>query len=463
MLVGAERLLWEASERALRQPRGLVALVLHLSRLTPPAPRSYHSRIARVLMVDSAARFDGQVFAMRNQDLVLLCRTGTMPCQVGSASPGSHMPWAKNKDPASDPKSLPGLLGKLFSADADPAKLTSLWHLDGDAPLLLGYLSERANGPAFAEGLDKPTDAVLSVGALQGILAKAPLGDLIQRRIGMSLDPDRGKCLADRLLPAFHELELSLEALNLGPLVSCATADPFLLCHLASGIDQKLVKLLADDLNESGGLTRASIQAQVPVHLNLDLATILSPDFKHLSDQAAAKGVRLGASISLMQACTDLDLVEHARRILTLMGAELILSDVDPIALAIARPAVLRPDIIKVIWSPTLLTSADYKNTGRSTSPFDGMTITRIVLQNTDSQQALAWGQSRGITRFQGAFIDQIQAATRMTQCSAASHCTMRQCTTRAGSASITGRAGCSNQRVLDAGFRAREEALVLC
>jgi hypothetical protein len=67
-----------------------------------------------------------------------------------------------------------------------------------------------------------------------------------------------------------------------------------------------------------------------------------------------------------------------------------------------------------------------------------------------DTDQALAWGQSLGITLFQGPFLDQVQAATRMAGCQTASPCTLRQCRIRAASPSGQGRTGCASPQLLD-------------
>ena len=461
-----ERSLWEASERALRQPKGRSALVVHLSRLSPPAPRSYHTRVARALLQDSAAHFDGQVFVLRNQDLVLFCHQSGARADASRPAPTDVVKAGRSACDgiASSPDLLPAVLGKLFSTDADPATLTSFWRLDQDSSGLLGYLAEQTGGPVSDDAWDKPSDTVLSAAALQGILAKAPLSDLMVQQTGMSLDSDRSKSLADRLAPAFRELSVSLAALELGPVVSCATADPFLSRYLASGFDARVVALLAEDLAVSGKLTRTSIQARLPIHINLGLETILSPGFTRLSRLAAASGVRLGASISLMQACADLDLMDHARQVLTLTGAELILSHVDPAALALVKPARLQPDVVKIVWSSSLLTSsAAEKSLIRNESLFDGAHLGTVVLQNVESHHALAWGQAHGISCFQGVFLDQVQAATRMARCHHASGCTVRQCATRASASAASGRVGCFNPGLLDAEDAAKTEMPVLC
>jgi hypothetical protein len=129
----AERRLSEAAERALRMPRGKFALALHLSRLKPPSPRAYHARIARALLQDTAQRCFGQVFALRNGDLVLLC---TLPAETAP------------RDPLS-PITLASSLRGLFGADApDDDTLTSIWRLETDALSFGTYIRERNADPA---------------------------------------------------------------------------------------------------------------------------------------------------------------------------------------------------------------------------------------------------------------------------------------------------------------------------
>ena len=466
-LSGAERLLWEASERALRQPKGRMVLVLHLSRLAKPAPRAHHIRVARVLLQDSASRFGGQVFSMRNQDLVLLCsgqgeaRAGTQQ-RVLSQTPA---------EPAEKPETLPSTLARLFAADVpNPAHLTSLWHLASDASELLAYLGERASAPVSIESkCPEVTDGAVSLTALQTILSRAPLADLMVQQTGMSLDPDRSRSLADRLAPSFRELELSLSALNLGPSVSQATNDPYLLRYLASGLDARVIQLLADDLSSGGSLTRPSARSGLPIHIALGLDAILSPAFARLSRRAADAGIRFAAAVSIMQACADLDLMEHARNVLKLTGGELVLTQLDAAVLDMIGPAVLQPDILKLSWSPALLETITRGDLSEPHTPatacavrdggrllFKGVDPTRIILRDVDSQIALAWGHSHGITRFQGPFLDQVQAAVRMASCDGSAMCSLRQCAKRGGSASLPGRTGCTNPALLESDFEAK-------
>jgi len=75
-----ERHLLAAIERLARTPqaagREWTAVVLHVSRLPPPGPRPHHGRIARAVMQEAGQRTEGQVFSLRNGDVVLLARAG---------------------------------------------------------------------------------------------------------------------------------------------------------------------------------------------------------------------------------------------------------------------------------------------------------------------------------------------------------------------------------------------------
>ena len=463
-LTEGERLLRVASERALSQPRDRSVLVLHLSRLTPPAPRSYHIRIARVLMQDYAARFDGQVFAMRNQDLVLLCRHDGSLVERPKRTLDDFEPVECPEDGHDERLgSLPAMLGKLFSADADPAVLISFWRLDRESPLLLSYLSERAGGTPSAEARDEPCDAVFGLTALQGILAKARLNDLMSQQTGMLLRAERNRVSADRLVPAFREIELSLEPLNLAPLVTRATADPFLLRHLMSGLDARIVELLHDDLTGPGLLTRASIRDRLPLHVKLGPDAVLSPGFARLARRAASMGVRLGVSISLMQVCADLQLMQDVRRVLALLEAELLVTDIDATGLTMLRASELRSETIKLSWSTVMAGSDGGRVANQVGTLLKQVGSSQVILQDAHSYDAVAWGQAQGICRFQGAFLDQVQAASRMAICPDAGGCTLRQCGTRAAAGNRAKRAGCHRPELLESGYRVTQDRSVLC
>ena len=70
---------------------------------------------------------------------------------------------------------------------------------------------------------------------------------------------------------------------------------------------------------------------------------------------------------------------------------------------------------------------------------------------SAETEQALTWGLSQGIRRFQGRHVDAMLAAGRIGACAQGGGCTLRQCIERASATGPGGRAGCNNPTLLDA------------
>ncbi len=425
-LRGAERQLAEAAERAGRSPAGRLVVVLRLSRLA--APRAYHLRVARVLLQECAQRFAGQVFAMSNQDLVLLCAA----CRPEQAAD----PYA--------PAHLPASLARLFAIDApEGGDLVALWRLEEDHACLADYLASRT-----APSTKAPEAALqgqpVSLAALQEIIAKAPLAGLLGQQTGLSLAADRSLTLARRLAPAFQAVGVGLDRLHLGDLVTHAVTDPFLFRHFAGVLDARLLAVLHEDLQARSRLLRQAMTQRLPVLIELGLPAIVSPAFAALAKLAAASGLRLWVAVSLLEAAADLDLLDHARGLLKLAGSSLVINRVEPAAWRLARLDALQADLVVLTWSPALLQAEAASGLARL-----GAAPGRLVLAGVDGEPALGWGQAHGIGLFAGPFLDQVQAALRMQRCHSASACTLAQCGGRAGALGLPGRAGCGNPALL--------------
>jgi hypothetical protein len=431
----AERVLADVAERWLRTPQDKMVLVLHLSRLTAPAPRLHHLRVARVLMQDCAQRAGGQVLILQNQDLVLLC---TSPRDHGQGQEA--------------PAQLRAVLAQLFVADVpDPARLISVWRLEEDATPFRAYLANSC-GPAR----DRPTPPLdsmpantASLSALEEIVAHAPLAELMVQQTGMALDPNRKLPLASRLTPSFRQLGVSLAGLNLRPVVADALTDPYLRQHFLAQLDVRVLRLLHDDLQAGGRLTRAALRDRLPVHVPLSLESISTPGFARLSILARSSGLRMAVEVSPLQACVETEALALARGLLGPAGIALILGSLDAAMLTLLQPVPLRPDMVKLVWSESLA-DAVHDPHGSLAITLARIGFRNIVLQGVDSEHGVAWGQSRGIGRFQGMFFDHAQGAARMAACPSASACTLRQCVSRASFQGVAGQAGCTVPALLD-------------
>jgi hypothetical protein len=399
----AERQFLDAAERAARFPRGRLALALHLSRLRPPGPRPHHRRVALALLRDTAERNEGQVFALGNADLVLLCRRNAEIRRVGrTATPP-------------DPLALPGLLGRLLRLDApDSAALVSLWPLPSAAAALLDYARERLTDGTVAP--PAPEDGTMGSAGLNALVAAAhaaPLAALLRQQVAAELCvPDNG--VGAPLRPLWREITFSLPALAAHAGVpDQARADPFLLCHLAGAIDPRLLRALSEAIGRGGPLDPLGPPGAapgLPLHLKLSLETVLSGDFTRLVMACRARGQRLGVAVSFMEAAAAGDTFVEACAAAASAGWSLGLDDVSHLALLLAQPGEFGTAQIRLAWSPAMAALPDEETRGLAAA-LRAIGPERVVLTHADEAAALRWGATRGIRRFQGHHIDAVLAA----------------------------------------------------
>jgi len=435
----SDRALKDMAERALRAPRGKLALALHLSRLRPPAPRPHQTRMARALLQDTAQLHSGQVFALRNGDLLLLC-TAPPDEQRLITTPSS-------------PRALPAALLRLFGADIpDQEKLTTTWRLEDEGDRFWMFVTAPP-GPAQADAAedapDDSGDSAARLTALDTLLTTSFLPDLLAQQTAIHLQPGRGLPLSARLTPLFREITFSLATLSQRTDIAEAVADPFLFRHFTKLLDARMLEHMHADLEQSGKITRGAVRQNLRLHLNLTPEGIVSTAFARLADAAQRVGARFGVEVSLMEATADPQLMDYARRLLDMAGFPLIVDGLDHVALTISHPAGLRPALVKLTWSPLLADPApDVRRAIDAAIARIGPE--RLVLHRAEGEDALVWGQARGIMRFQGYFLDAVQAAGRIATCHSARACTLRQCIARAGALSPAIRMGCGNPGLLD-------------
>ena len=416
----AERLLLDAAHRLARQPGhplpraphgadrgGWSALVLHLSGLRPPALRPHHRRVARALLDDAARPQDGQVFPMRNGDLVLLCRSAGF-----------------------DGGALAGRIVRLLQTDsAALAQLVSFWVLPGSSAALHAYAAARlADAPMSPSSETDAVAAPHGIDAMAAMAAGPRQAGLLRRHAGIVFPAAGG---AFRL--AHRGLSFARDALAAAAGLALGGIDPFLLGHLAERLDRLLLGQLVHD--------------PLPMHVALSLATLVSADFPRLSS-----GLCLGAEVSLADAAADPERFGAARAVLGEAGHMLVLGGIAPDMLRLADPVALAPDWLKLDWADSLAApdEAAARAAARLLARWDPA---RILLNRADSEAAMRWGVARGIRRFQGAHVNALLAASRLAGCHAAAGCSLRQCRERAASASAAGWRGCANPALLAAGM----------
>jgi hypothetical protein len=253
------------------------------------------------------------------------------------------------------------------------------------------------------------------------------------------------------LRPLFTEIGYSIATIEARAGTSGQlAADPYLLRHLATRLDQHLLDSIAGALGSDGPLDALRQHAGVPpLHLNLTLPAILSDAFACLAAAAHAAGVALGAEIAFSEACGDPSAFTRARAVLAQSNVMLVLDGVSHLSLALSQPWALGPDLVKLDWSPRMQT-LDHEDRVQLDVALTHIGVHRLLLHQADSETALRWGLGLGIRRFQGRHVDAMLAAARIVSCPKSDLCTLRQCVERASAVAPGGRAACRNHALLD-------------
>jgi hypothetical protein len=425
----------EMLRRVLRRPTGWQLLALHLSVLAPP--RGYHLRIARAVLQEAALRHDGQVFSLADGDMVLLCRVSAVD----------------------DTAALGEMLLHLFQADApDGGCLLSIWRLERDGDAARHYAASRlATAPLIRSPAQDAAGDPQALAAVEATVRGIRFADLMRRQTAVRLEPSRGSehSRLPPVQPLYRELSISVAALERRiPAARHARADPFLFRHLVSGLDELVLQALLGDLPVEAGLLSLEPDCELPLHLNLSVAGILSAGFTRLLQQRSAGLGPLAVEVALLDACADPHGFVRASERLRQAGVGLILDGIGQATLLLVSPAALQPDLMKLDWSPRLLRMppADRKRIEEALSNIDPA---RLVLDHADSDAALRWGQAHGIYNFQGRYVDMLQARTRRARCPQGWRCTLDQCAGRAAATDLATRATCHDRAVLDASGQA--------
>ncbi len=361
------------------------------------------------------------------------------PCRTTTSSFSSPRPTEAR---ASGPP-----LADLFAADAPDAHLLlSRWLLPADLDRLTAFLDAVPTIVATPAGVD-PDVGLSSVAQLCDNIEPGRVRDLLERQTGVLVALSG----ATRVVPLFRELRVSTQALEAkAAAAGHVTADPFLFRHLLAKIGQMTLETLLDDLREGSPMLAWLPFGRPMLHLNMDVQTVLSPMFDELSALASALGACIAIEIAFVEVCADTEAFLEARDRIRAAKFHVVLDDVSQHALAVTRPAVLQPDLLKLDWSRQLpMAGAAFDRALAEFSP------AKVILHKADTEEAMRWGIARGIRRFQGRHVDAILAAGRIAACPESTRCTVRKCIDRETATTAAGRSGCGNLSLLDAALPA--------
>lgn len=400
-LPSQESLLLDYVRRLEKHRQGRMVVHIQLSNLKPFNRKKNHLRAASECFEDMVKAMRGQLFKLNNSDFFFIFKEDFLH-QAETAV--RKVRFMFGDDPLLDK-------GQQGEKDFD------LWYdveSDEDYETVLHFVQNLAlsetrknDGPRGGGGGD--TRASLKARQTKGepmtpdilnrvenALSRADLSNLVRRQFVCRLDSN--------MVPeqVFSEMYISIPNLRetLLPGVNMA-ANRWLFQHLTETLDRRMLAMLTktDHLSISGDIS-----------FNINVATLLSPEFQDFDDNVAA--ARRGSMILELQMAdifADLGGYLFAREYVQEKGYRICLDGMTYDGLAMIDQQRLGVDLIKLFWHPDMVDGGEEIHekirimvcrTGAE----------RTVLCRVDNREAVDFGQSVGLSTFQGRYIESLIA-----------------------------------------------------
>ncbi|TFG88047.1 MAG: EAL domain-containing protein [Hyphomicrobiales bacterium] len=374
---------------------------MRLSQLRPYNRRHQHLRIAATTFDRLVSDFEGAVFTMYNDDLVVITNGASI---ADIDRPILHLRVLFSEDPLimTDEKGYLPFCDwyDLTETYEDLLRLANEMVQDRaahDAEAAKASIAPGSKPPLPTTPLDPASLAVI-----ESAIAQADLSTMICRQPICAVSVDR------QPEPIFYEIYTSIESLRrtLMPDVNIH-ANFWLFQDLTRHLDRRMIAYLAH--NDDGMLHRA-------FSLNLNVATLLSPEFLAF-DKVHNNGRRsIVIEVQLTDIFADLGAYLFARDFLHERGYRFCLDGMTHLALPLVDRERLGFDLVKVFWTPDLVDHLSgragdtLKEAARRLGP------ERLILARCDSEHALEIGDSLGIALYQGWLLEEMlkRRITRM-------------------------------------------------
>lgn len=390
-----EYLLLDYLQRLGRDMEGYIAVQIHLSRLRPQNRQAHHIRIAAATLEAMVQNDDDRIFVLSNADLFFICKDAAAE-DIDAAIMKVRYLFAE--DPLSQ-----------GDEEEDFARFCSWFDVATQYERILDLVKqmhrERERKPCLPVGADqkidprtkrarKPLDPE-QLGKLESFLARADLSNLMRRQSVCALTPNN-----PIPHPVFQELFISIQGLQQTVLPEFDLASNlWLFQHLTQTLDARMLSLLTrnDD---------SSIASSFSINLNVQ--TIMSPPF--LDFDASLKDAARGTVIVELQKIdifSDIGTYMFARDFMHERGYRICLDGLNHLTLQFIDRELLGFDLLKLVWSPDMADDISGNRMTELKEHVDRCGRARIILTRCDSDAAVRFGKSMGITMFQGLYIDE--------------------------------------------------------
>ncbi|MBC8239030.1 MAG: EAL domain-containing protein [Alphaproteobacteria bacterium] len=179
---------------------------------------------------------------------------------------------------------------------------------------------------------------------------------------------------------------------------------PWLFQYLTETLDRRMLSVIS----------RRDLAATPDnLSLNLNIATVMSREFQQFHEQIEAYTDRFIIEIQVIDIFSDMNAFKYARDLLRERGYRVLVDGLNPLAIHFFDPTLLQTDFLKISWGPEFVGDEKKEKIEEMRNIIRHAGTDGVILSRVDSQDAVQWGATLGISRFQGYFIDKLVAAMR--------------------------------------------------
>jgi EAL domain-containing protein (putative c-di-GMP-specific phosphodiesterase class I) len=367
---------------------GQRSLIFRLSRLHRSHRRDKHLQIVSNMLQEVLGEYPGRLFALRNGDVVMVCK-GITRKSIDETT--ELLRYLFNDDP-------------LAREGAEQADFCAAFDLEVNYPQFIAALEEIRESEAAKHRLARAAPVQLAASGETGTLDPNRASALIAAMGRIDLSTMGRRQTVWEMVPGkpaqarFDEFFFSIEKLRgaVGEDFDLAK-DRQLFFYLMRWLDRYMLTTLLRD----------QIDCPRPLSVNINLATLLSPEFAAFDRQRPTDWRdRLILEIQLADLWSDLPAFLNVSEGLKRRSYQRCVDGVIYKALPFINFRRFDVDYVKVVWDDALLQLADATLRELCAAIADCGTG-RIILTRCGRREAIKVGQAMGIQLFQGWQVDQ--------------------------------------------------------
>ncbi|MDP2698237.1 EAL domain-containing protein [Thalassospira sp.] len=389
-----EYLLLDYVQRLETRKFGHRAVHIHLSRLKPFHRRDYHIRVATNTFESYVKLYVGRIFVLTNNDLLFIWKDKS----IADVEPAvDTLRYLFRDDPLAQDQSEETGFCTWYNLNTEFQEFL----------LLCQHMNERARKIQQSAMAQDSSDLLQPINAdnlaqLEDTIHSADLSEHIRQQPVCVFGKGEGR----ELHPVFDEFFVSIADLRnaIMPSIDLAS-NRWLFQHMTEVLDKRMLNYLCKRTFR----THAS-----SFSLNLNLATLTSKDFERFDEIVRQKWPgNVIIELNQVDLFSNLETYLNVRDDFQARGYRILIDNLTVEALSFVDRKSLKADFIKVAWSQEMTDNVIRKKYKELDTLVQSSGRERVILCRCDSATAIKFGQSLGITLFQGRYIDNMIARQR--------------------------------------------------